>query len=72
MALAGAPYDVPVAGGPLRLLVFGGSQGARVFSEIVPPAIALLSAELKSRLAIVQQCRPEDIEAVRAALFGQA
>jgi UDP-N-acetylglucosamine--N-acetylmuramyl-(pentapeptide) pyrophosphoryl-undecaprenol N-acetylglucosamine transferase len=67
IALAGAPYDMPVAGGPLRLLIFGGSQGARFFSEAVPPAIGLLSAEIKSQLAIVQQCRPEDLDAVRAA-----
>ena len=40
-----APYDAPAANGPLRLLVFGGSQGARAFSEIVPAAIALLPAD---------------------------
>ncbi|HEY0282226.1 MAG TPA: undecaprenyldiphospho-muramoylpentapeptide beta-N-acetylglucosaminyltransferase [Rhizomicrobium sp.] len=66
VALAGAPYDTPRPDGPLRLLVFGGSQGARVFRERVPPAIELLSAEIRSRLDIVQQCRPEDLEAVRA------
>jgi UDP-N-acetylglucosamine--N-acetylmuramyl-(pentapeptide) pyrophosphoryl-undecaprenol N-acetylglucosamine transferase len=67
LALAGAPYDTPVANGPLRLLVFGGSQGARAFSEIVPPAIAMLSIDLRARLEVVQQCRPEDLEAVNAA-----
>jgi UDP-N-acetylglucosamine--N-acetylmuramyl-(pentapeptide) pyrophosphoryl-undecaprenol N-acetylglucosamine transferase len=66
VALAGAPYDTPKDGDPLRLLVFGGSQGARVFRERVPPAIELLPAEIRSRLDIVQQCRPEDVEAVRA------
>jgi UDP-N-acetylglucosamine--N-acetylmuramyl-(pentapeptide) pyrophosphoryl-undecaprenol N-acetylglucosamine transferase len=66
IALAGAPYEVPKAGDPLRLLVFGGSQGARVFRERVPPAIELLPAQVRSRLEIVQQCRPEDVEAVRA------
>src|SRR5437879_5159956 len=40
---AAMPYATPQAGGPLHLLVFGGSQGARVMSEIVPPAIALLN-----------------------------
>ena len=65
IALAGSPYQMPVPGGPLRLLVFGGSQGARVFRERVPPAIELLPAKIKSRLEIVQQCRPEDVEAVR-------
>lgn len=66
IALAGAPYRTPSANEPLNLLVFGGSQGARALSEIVPAAIALLPAELRSRLNIVQQCRPEDLESVRA------
>lgn len=64
IALHAAPYDAPVAG-PLRILVFGGSQGARVFSERVPNAIDRLPAALKSRIEIVQQCRPEDLEGVR-------
>jgi len=67
LALTGASFDTPVPGGPLRLLVFGGSQGARAFSELVPPAIALLPAETQTRLEIVQQCRPEDLDSVRAA-----
>lgn len=67
LALAAALYDTPSPGGPMRLLVFGGSQGARAFSELVPPAIALLPAETKTRLEIVQQCRPEDLDSVRAA-----
>jgi UDP-N-acetylglucosamine--N-acetylmuramyl-(pentapeptide) pyrophosphoryl-undecaprenol N-acetylglucosamine transferase len=64
-ALWGAPYDVPQTGGPLRLLVFGGSQGARAMSEIVPAALTRLPHDLKVRLSVVQQCRPEDIETVR-------
>jgi UDP-N-acetylglucosamine--N-acetylmuramyl-(pentapeptide) pyrophosphoryl-undecaprenol N-acetylglucosamine transferase len=70
VALAGAPYETPVQNGPLRLLVFGGSQGARVFSEIVPPAIAMLSKDLRSRLEVVQQCRAEDLDAVKAAYIA--
>jgi UDP-N-acetylglucosamine--N-acetylmuramyl-(pentapeptide) pyrophosphoryl-undecaprenol N-acetylglucosamine transferase len=62
-----AAYDAPTAGGPLRLLVFGGSQGARALSEIVPVAIALLSSETRARLEVVQQCRPEDLDSVRAS-----
>lgn len=58
-----ASYDMPT--GAVRLLVFGGSQGARVFSERVPNAIDRLPEPLKSRIEIVQQCRPEDIEGVR-------
>ena len=66
VALWGAPYNPPLLGGVLNLLVFGGSQGARVFSEIVPAAVTRLPQALKHRLRIVQQCRPEDIEIVRA------
>ena len=67
VALNDSPYDAPTAQGPLHLLVFGGSQGARALSEIVPAAIALLPPEMRSRLDIVQQCRPEDLEAVRSS-----
>lgn len=65
VALADIAYDAPEANGPFHLLVFGGSQGARVFSEAVPAAIEKFPANLRARLSIVQQCRPEDIERVR-------
>ena len=64
-ALYGRAYEAPLAGGPLRLLVFGGSQGARAFSEIVPAALTRLPHDLKMRLSVVQQCRAEDLEAVK-------
>jgi UDP-N-acetylglucosamine--N-acetylmuramyl-(pentapeptide) pyrophosphoryl-undecaprenol N-acetylglucosamine transferase len=60
-------YSVPQGVGPIRLVVFGGSQGARFFSEAVPPALALLPEELRRRLTVVQQARAEDIDAVVAA-----
>ncbi len=66
IAEAGAPYAAPDATGPIRLLVFGGSQGARILSDVVPGALALLDEALKARLEIVQQARPEDIERVRS------
>lgn len=65
VAYDGARYEPP-SSGPINLLVFGGSQGARALSEIVPASIALLPGGMKARLDIVQQCRPEDIETVRA------
>jgi len=68
--LARAPYAPPTADGPIRLLVFGGSQGARALSEIVPAALARLPDALRRRLAVIQQCRPEDIQAVRAVYAG--
>jgi UDP-N-acetylglucosamine--N-acetylmuramyl-(pentapeptide) pyrophosphoryl-undecaprenol N-acetylglucosamine transferase len=64
---ASTPYAAPQVGGPLRLLVFGGSQGARVMAEIVPPAISQLEPALWSRLHIVQQAREEDVDAVKKA-----
>jgi UDP-N-acetylglucosamine--N-acetylmuramyl-(pentapeptide) pyrophosphoryl-undecaprenol N-acetylglucosamine transferase len=57
-------YPAISAGGTLRLLVFGGSQGARVMSDIVPRAIERLPDEARRRLAIVQQARGEDLARV--------
>lgn len=60
------PYDLPSVDGPLKILVFGGSQGARVMSEVVPAGLACLPEAVRSRLQVVQQCRAEDLEDVRA------
>lgn len=65
LAAAAVPYVPPVAGGPLRLVVFGGSQGARVMSEVVPEAIAQLSPDIRARLVITQQAREEDLPRAR-------
>jgi UDP-N-acetylglucosamine--N-acetylmuramyl-(pentapeptide) pyrophosphoryl-undecaprenol N-acetylglucosamine transferase len=65
--VADAPYAAPAADETLRLVVFGGSQGARMFSEIMPATVAELSGAVRRKLEIVQQCRPEDLERVRAA-----
>ncbi|HVM84348.1 MAG TPA: undecaprenyldiphospho-muramoylpentapeptide beta-N-acetylglucosaminyltransferase [Candidatus Binatia bacterium] len=65
--VGGRTYRAPEAGGPLHLLVFGGSQGARVFGRVTPPALALLPEDLRRRLKLVQQVRAEDLEAVSAA-----
>lgn len=51
----------------IRLLVLGGSLGARVFSDIVPPALQALPDALRARITVVQQCRAEDLDRVRAA-----
>jgi UDP-N-acetylglucosamine--N-acetylmuramyl-(pentapeptide) pyrophosphoryl-undecaprenol N-acetylglucosamine transferase len=64
---AAEAYRTPAPGGPVSLVVFGGSQGARFFSDTVPPAIALLPEAMRSRLFIVQQCREEDLGRVEAA-----
>ena len=51
---------------PLKILVTGGSQGASVLGRVVPAGMGLLEQSLRHRLQIVQQCRPDDIEGVRA------
>ncbi len=61
---ARVPYVAP--DGKLHLLVFGGSQGARVMSDIVPAAIGRVEAALRARLSVVQQARAEDLDAVRS------
>lgn len=61
---AGIPYQAPLSDGPIRLVVFGGSQGARYFSHVMPAALRRLRPDLVGRLRLVQQCRPEDLEEV--------
>jgi UDP-N-acetylglucosamine--N-acetylmuramyl-(pentapeptide) pyrophosphoryl-undecaprenol N-acetylglucosamine transferase len=65
LAAADVPYTAPDQS--LRVLIMGGSQGARVLSDSVPAALASLPAEMKKRLRVVQQCRAEDLDRVRAA-----
>lgn len=64
---AGKPYIPPSPDGPFHLLVFGGSQGARFFSDLLPEALSQSSENVRSRLKLVQQCRPEDLDRVTAA-----
>jgi UDP-N-acetylglucosamine--N-acetylmuramyl-(pentapeptide) pyrophosphoryl-undecaprenol N-acetylglucosamine transferase len=71
VAAAATPYAMPDLSGPFRLAVFGGSQGARVMSDVVPAALAKLDAGLRARLRVVQQAREEDFERVRQA-YAQA
>ena len=52
---------------PMSLLVIGGSQGARILSDVVPAAIALLPKSLLNNLRIAQQAREEDRARVQAA-----
>ncbi len=66
LAASQTPYPARTAEEPFRLLVFGGSQGARFLSEVVPDAIAELAGTVRSVIRVTQQCRPEDLDAVRA------
>jgi UDP-N-acetylglucosamine--N-acetylmuramyl-(pentapeptide) pyrophosphoryl-undecaprenol N-acetylglucosamine transferase len=65
LAAAATNYAPPDATGPFHLLVVGGSQGARVMSDIVPGAIERLEPALWSRLVLTQQVRDEDMARVR-------
>ncbi len=65
VAQRAAPY--PATADTLNLLVTGGSQGARILSAVIPAALARLPAEIKNRLKLMQQARPEDLEQVRDA-----
>ncbi|NTT84851.1 glycosyltransferase [Tabrizicola fusiformis] len=63
---AGAPY-IPPGDYPMSLVVIGGSQGARILSDVVPQAVARLPEELRRHLRVAQQARPEDLDGVVAA-----
>lgn len=67
LAAAEIPYMPPQSGGPLKLLVFGGSQGARVMADVVPSAVALLDPPLRNRVVVTQQARGEDLERAKAS-----
>lgn len=64
-ALFERPYAAPVEGGPIHVLVTGGSQGARILSETTPRALAALPEAIRRRLKVQQQSRPETLEAAR-------
>jgi UDP-N-acetylglucosamine--N-acetylmuramyl-(pentapeptide) pyrophosphoryl-undecaprenol N-acetylglucosamine transferase len=65
LALRLQPYPALGEDGIFRLLVTGGSQGASILSSVVPEGLALLPEHFRRRLQVTQQCRAEDIEAVR-------
>jgi UDP-N-acetylglucosamine--N-acetylmuramyl-(pentapeptide) pyrophosphoryl-undecaprenol N-acetylglucosamine transferase len=67
LAAARTPYQKPKPHHPFELLVFGGSQGARVFADLVPGAMEQFSEEARKNIRVTQQCRPEDIARVREA-----
>jgi UDP-N-acetylglucosamine--N-acetylmuramyl-(pentapeptide) pyrophosphoryl-undecaprenol N-acetylglucosamine transferase len=65
--IATVPYQAIDATGEIRLLIVGGSQGARIFSEVVPNALRLLPQATRQRLRLVQQVRAEHLPMVRTA-----
>lgn len=66
VALREQPFPAFSEEGVFRVLVVGGSQGATVLSDVVPDGLAMLPVALRRRLQVTQQCRPEDIDQVRA------
>ncbi|MCW1987272.1 UNVERIFIED_ORG: UDP-N-acetylglucosamine--N-acetylmuramyl-(pentapeptide) pyrophosphoryl-undecaprenol N-acetylglucosamine transferase [Sphingomonas sp. R1F5B] len=66
LTLRGEPFPEFSEDSLFRVLVTGGSQGASVLAQVVPDGLAMLPPALRHRLQVTQQCRPEDLEAVRA------
>lgn len=66
LALRGQPFPEFSDDSLFRVLVTGGSQGASILASVVPDGLAMLPPALRHRLQVTQQCRPEDLEAVRA------
>lgn len=58
------PYVLPIMGGDFNILVVGGSQGAKIFGEIMPRALGAISSDLKPQINILQQCRPAEVDKV--------
>lgn len=65
LAVRDTPYPSFTDSRPFNILVLGGSQGARILSDVIPEAMGQLTDALKKRIRITQQCRPEDLEQVR-------
>ncbi|WP_025898444.1 undecaprenyldiphospho-muramoylpentapeptide beta-N-acetylglucosaminyltransferase [Sneathiella glossodoripedis] len=70
--LHGTPYRCVGNEEPVNLLITGGSQGAKILSDVVPVAVSLLDKDLQARLHITQQCRAEDIDQVRSLYANTA
>lgn len=64
-AIADTPYSPPEPDGPISILITGGSQGARLLSELMPAAIAKLPESLRQRIRVQQQTRPESMDIAR-------
>ncbi|MBO4520150.1 MAG: undecaprenyldiphospho-muramoylpentapeptide beta-N-acetylglucosaminyltransferase [Alphaproteobacteria bacterium] len=65
LELRNKPYQAPED--QFNLLIFGGSQGASIFSRVIPEALKALPDDLKKRLNVTQQCRAADLPEVQKA-----
>lgn len=64
-ALAAQSYPAVGDDSMFRVLVLGGSQGARILSDVVPAALAMMPGAARKRFQVTQQCREEDLQRVR-------
>lgn len=64
-ALYAHPYNTPDIEAPFHVTVMGGSLGAKVMAQNVPPALSSLAEDLKIRLNVTQQCHAEDMADVQ-------
>ena len=71
VAISDKPYPKFSQNSNINILIFGGSQGATIFSNIVPKALMLLPQEIIMRIRVVQQCRDEDVIRVQK-IYSQA
>ncbi len=69
-SLRATPYAPMTEDGPFRILVLGGSLGAKVFSQVVPQALMLMPDHLRRRIVMSQQCRKDDLEQARSLYAG--
>lgn len=67
MAQAASPYPALAADDLFRIVIFGGSQGARFFAEFMPKVFAGMEPAFRRRMQVTQQCRPEDMETTKDA-----
>ncbi|MCJ9429473.1 undecaprenyldiphospho-muramoylpentapeptide beta-N-acetylglucosaminyltransferase [Kordiimonas marina] len=65
--LANLAYAVPLGAGDIRVFILGGSQGARILSDVVPAALAAFGNDCRHRFDVIHQARPEDLERVTEA-----
>ena len=65
LSLRDEPFPAFTEDGLLKVLITGGSQGARILSQVMPDALTMLPPALRQRLQVTQQCRPEDLDRVR-------
>ena len=72
IAASARPYEPSGAGAEFRLVVFGGSQGARFFTEVMSDTLPLLPLDVRARLYVTMQCRPEDETRAAAAFMPPA